>query len=71
MPAVIEGITRDVRDIDPYPYGACLRCLAERAGLPEHDVRGAAQGPVLRREVRVVRVVCHWCRGKGNALVIE
>jgi hypothetical protein len=69
MAAVIERITHDARDI--YPYGACLRCLAERTGLPEHDVRGAVQAPVLRRELRVVRVLCHWCRGKGNALVIE
>jgi hypothetical protein len=62
-----ERIARAVRDISP--NAACLICLAARMGLAEPDARGAAQAPVFRAELRVVRRVCHWCQRMSDALI--
>jgi hypothetical protein len=67
MAIATERITRDVRDI--YPRAACLPCLAARAELAEADARRAAQAPVTRGELRLVRGICHWCQRVSNALV--
>jgi hypothetical protein len=66
MPGMSERIRREVRDI--YPQAACLPCLAARAGLTEPEARRAAQAPVTRGELLVVRTVCHWCQAVRDAL---
>jgi hypothetical protein len=66
MTVEAELITRAVREISP--NAACFSCLAVRTGLPEADARGAAQAPVIRSELRVLRQVCHWCQRMGDAL---
>ena len=38
---------------------ACFSCLAVKTGLPQANARGAAQAPVIRAELRVLRRVCH------------
>jgi hypothetical protein len=67
MLGVTERIKRDVREI--YPHAACLSCIAARAGLTEPEARRAAQAPVTRGELLVVRTVCHWCRDVRDALL--
>jgi hypothetical protein len=67
MLGVTERIKRDVREI--YPHAACLPCVAARAGLTEPEARRAAQAPVTRGELLVVRAVCHWCRDVRDALL--
>ena len=66
MTVEAELITRAVRDISP--NAACFSCLAVKTGLPGANARGAAQAPVIRAELRVLRRVCHWCQRMGDAL---
>lgn len=55
--------------VQTHPYAVCFSCLAIAEGVPEAEVRGAAQVAVIRDGLRVVRRVCYRCARVDDVLV--
>jgi hypothetical protein len=55
--------------VEAHPYAVCFSCLAIAEGVPEAEVRGAAQIAVIRDGLRVVRRVCYRCARVDDVLV--
>ena len=51
------------------PQATCFDCLAKLEGLPEADVRNAAQVAVVRNGLRVVFSSCQRCGRIDNGLI--
>ncbi len=57
--------------VQAHPYAVCFSCLAIAEGVPEAEVRGAAQVAVIRDGLRVVRRACYRCGWVDDMLVTK
>jgi hypothetical protein len=52
-----------------HPHAVCFSCLAMAEGVPEAEIRGAAQIAVIRDGLRVIRRVCYRCARVEDVLI--
>jgi len=61
-----ERVGQAVRE--PFPFVRCFSCLARHLGVPEPDVRNAAQALVVGR-FRKMNQICYGCSRVDDTLV--